>query len=118
MHEEMAARAEQLRKGVAGAAAALPAGEAALGERALEAVDLLVSRLRDAPSAPSGDEEGRAAERMAEGVALLERLHYHLVKAAVLGGSSAEAELSGEVEEVRGATEEVRRAAEGLESAE
>ena len=80
-------RAEQLREGIVGAAAALPEGARHLGTRTVEATDRILQ-----------GEAGAAAP--AEAVEPLERAHYAMLRMAVLGEPSDEADLDRAVAEL------------------
>lgn len=90
MDERRIGRAAQLRKGIAGAAAALPEPHAALASRALGAAEGIVSRVEPLDS----------AGRLDEGIERLERVHYALLRVAVLDEPPPAAGLEGVVEEL------------------
>lgn len=83
-------RAEQLRRGTASAAAALPDEHADLGSRALEAAEA-------AEAALAGDGEGGADGSLLES---LQRLHFLLVGLGVETGDSTPGEVEEQIETV------------------
>lgn len=89
--EETIERIEQLREGIAGAAAALPEAHTALGSRAVAAADRIGAAARTDGSADP--DLGTAVERF-------ERIHWALLRVAVLGEDPGEAGLEEGVEEL------------------
>lgn len=84
-------RIEQLREGIAGAAAALPETHASLGARAVAAADRVHAAAR-------GD--GVDDPDLAAAVEGFERLHWALLRVAVLGEEPGEAGLEQGIEEL------------------
>lgn len=84
-------RVEQLRRGITGAAAALPQAHAGLGSRATAAAGRVAS-------GPAGSGSRKAAEGAPDAVPSMERLHYALLRVAVLGETPAEAGLEEALE--------------------
>lgn len=101
MDEREVRRMTQLEEGIAGAAAALPGVHEEVAARAVAAARRVVAR---AGSAQASDDP----------VGPLERLHYALLRVAVLGESPEETGLEGalaEAEDLAGAMEDETPAA-------